>query len=135
MTSVVSSSNQITNNSIPQGSVLGCILFLLYINDLPNVLYHKCILYADDITTVIKCSNREDLEIQLQLFFDQITNWLSDHNLMLNVSKTKLIQIITSSKKKALNIEYVYNNNQIATVSSCSLLGVEIDSGQNWNAP
>jgi hypothetical protein len=95
--------------SIPQESVLGCILFLLYVNDLPKNLDNKCILYADDITVIFQCDNSEQLKQQLNTCFVQILEWLNDHNLCLNVSKTKLIQI-KPRQKVPIDTTYSYKN-------------------------
>lgn len=127
----IRSQKQIVKNSIPQGSVLGCILFLLYINDLPKIIKHNSILYADDITVVFECNDSKDLKQQLHNALLSITDWLDDHNLKLNLDKTKLIHI-RPRQKPPIETNFFYNNDKIETVSSCSLLGVEIDSEVNW---
>ena len=43
------------SGSIPQGSVLGCMLFLIYINELPNFIDNQCNLFADDISVIMSC--------------------------------------------------------------------------------
>lgn len=90
----VRSSSIHINNSIPQGSVLGCILFLIYINDLPKILDEHCVLFADDISILTSCKNNNNNNLNQILtdIFDIIINWMTDHNLDLNFNKTKLIQ-------------------------------------------
>lgn len=118
-------------SSIPQGSVLGCILFLIYINDLPQVLNTLCVLFADDISAVIKCTNVIDLNNKLDSTLNEIVKWLTDHNLEINFTKTKLVQF-RPHQKTPLNINYSLNNVQIDCVNDFKLLGLHIDEHVNW---
>jgi hypothetical protein len=86
--------------SIPQGSVLGCVLFLIYINDLPNVINSPSTLFADDVSVLIPCNTVADLNIKLEKILQDITNWLTDHNLKINFSKTKLIEFGPYQRRK-----------------------------------
>jgi hypothetical protein len=117
--------------SIPQGSVLGCILFLLYINDLPNIIHTPCALFADDIAIVIPCTGNVNLTENINNTLLEIDRWLSDHNLTLNYSKTKLMQF-HPYQKQPLQINYTFKNVPIECVTSYMLLGINIDSNINW---
>lgn len=119
------------SQSIPQGSVLGCILFLIYINDLPEIIKTNCTLFADDISLIIPCKDEFDLKEKLDIHLKSTTDWLSDHNLQLNLMKTKLIQF-HPHQKKPLNIQYKFQNNFIETTDSYPLLGINIDKNLNW---
>ena len=79
--SVLSSSSPVSSG-VPQGSVLGPILFLIYINDLPEVLSSNCLLYADDL----KIWNSDDPNI-LQQDTDAVKHWSEEWHLPLNLSK------------------------------------------------
>jgi hypothetical protein len=125
------SQKSLVKYSIPQGSTLGCILFLLYINDLPKILDNNCILYADDITVVLQCDDNDHFKQQLNITMEKIIHWLNDHNLKLNVFKTKLIQI-KPRQKNPINTDFSYGNEKLVTVNSCALLGIEVDSELNW---
>lgn len=78
--------------SIPQGSVLGCILFLIYINDLPKLLDKETtlpILFADDVSILIKCENNNDHHTLINSTLEKVKSWLTIHNLEINLKKQK----------------------------------------------
>jgi hypothetical protein len=117
--------------SIPQGSVLGCILFLIYINDLPKSINCSCTLFADDISLVFPCDNNITLKNQLDKTISSIVTWLQDHNLKINFSKTKLIEF-RPYQKRSLNINYSFEKTNLECVNTAPLLGIHIDSYINW---
>ena len=119
------------NQSIPQGSVLGCLMFLLYINDLPNELDIPSIIFADDISLILPCSNNTQLAPLLNSNLTKVSDWLTDHNLEINFKKTKLIQF-KPYQKKPLKIEYYFKNIKLESTNSHCLLGINIDTHLNW---
>ena len=80
------------NSGVPQGSVLGPTLFLIYINDLPSSVEHSSIMmYADD--TKIWSSYRRDEVSLLQLDLDHVRNWMMKWQLKLNVEKSSILYL------------------------------------------
>lgn len=126
------SHTKIVNNSIPQGSVLGCILFLMYINDLPKIIQTPCVLFADDVSLLFQC-NRDIREstIHVENSLKDITFWLREHNLEINLRKTKIVQF-RPYQRKALHIDELLKQLNVAEVSDFTLLGITLDSNLNW---
>lgn len=120
--------------SIPQGSVLGCVLFLIYINDLPKIIKNETtlpILFADDISILIKADKTDTANARINETLKQIISWLQDHNLQINFSKTKIIQF-RPYNKPPLYINNTFTNKPIESVTSFNLLGIVIDTYLNW---
>ena len=116
---------------VPQGSVLGPIMFIIYINDICNVSdVVKCVLFAND--TNIFCSERNltDLQLTLNLELGKLFVWFSVNKLSLNVSKTNYILFRNRSADTYLNIRI--NTINVTRVQSSKCLGIIIDENLNW---
>jgi hypothetical protein len=129
----INSDTRHVKGSIPQGSVLGCVIFLVYVNDLPKTLDTSCIMFADDVSLTINCTNDNECNTNTRIALDKVENWLSEHNLQINYNKTKIIQF-RPHQKQPLNINLTSNNIQIEEVQHFTLLGITIDSSLNWKA-
>ena len=74
---------------VPHGSVLGPLLFNMYINSLPNAVETRLILYADDAVLVFPAAAPNELQTALEREFGLMSDWYLDNRLTLNVKKTK----------------------------------------------
>ena len=77
---------------VPQGSTLGPLLFLVYINDLPDILLNsKCLLFADDTVLYLGKNNSEEVYNEIQQDLDAVNAWCNNNQITLNQAKTEYI--------------------------------------------
>ena len=86
---------------VPQGSILGPLLFLCYINDMPISIKCKLLLYADDSALLVSGSDPETISQKLSQELKSCHDWLIDNKLSLHVGKTESILFSTKRKKQA----------------------------------
>jgi len=87
-------------DGVPQGSVLGPLLFLIYVNDLPKTINDKTvpILFADDTSMIVKSSNLKDFQTKMVTAFNCVNKWFKVNLLSINVEKTHHIQFKAKNK-------------------------------------
>lgn len=125
------SNSRLVKCGVPQGSVLGPLLFIIYINDLPKNVAHPMTLFADDSTVIIKCNESDDNETKINDALKEIINWMNNNNLLVNLEKTYLMNFYqNASKLGSLNIEY--NGIKINEIKYTKFLGLIIDSKLDW---
>ena len=116
---------------VPQGSILGPLLFLLYINDMPQAVEADLFLYADDTGLVFQHKDINKMNEQLNKDFHNICLWFIDNKLSIHFGedKTKCISFASKQKmKRAGKLEISFNNIEIKQYSSLTYLGCILDN-------
>ncbi|KAL9986631.1 hypothetical protein ACROYT_G000802 [Oculina patagonica] len=130
--------SQISNitSGVPQGSILGSLLFVLLINDLPTRLkICGSLMYADE--TVLFHSSRDVHAIEKALSSDLevVENWLGDNSLFLNKTKTERVLFGTAARLSSeTNFSIYVSGDLIKRVSEYKYLSVVLDDALSWNA-
>ena len=121
---------------VPQGSVLGPLLFLIYINDLVSCLnVCKAIIFADDTTIYVTGKNKKDLIFELTNDLICLKEWFDTSKLSLNISKTNYMVFHPKRVRiETVNDEYVLliGNETINEVPSVKFLGLYLDRNLEW---
>ena len=115
---------------VPQGSILGPLLFLLYINDMPQAVDCDLFLYADDTCLLFQHKDLERIKEELTKNFSNICDWFVDNKLSIHFGedKTKSILFSTKNRKRKIGTLHIqYGDVKIKQYSKVTYLGCELD--------
>ena len=124
------SDNVAVSSGVPQGSVLGPILFLAYINDLPEQVRSRVRLFADDTAMYLAIDTQADSEI-LQKDLEILENWEKLWDMSFNPSKCQAIHV--TRRKTPLQTKYHLHGCVLESVPSAKYLGVTISEDLKWS--
>ena len=115
---------------VPQGSILGPLLFLIYVNDMPQALKSTLLSYADASCILYQHKEVGEIEKHLSKDFENICDWLLDNKLSIHFGKDKTKLILFASKRRSkdvLQLNNRYNHINIKQHSQVTYLGCVLD--------
>ena len=130
----VISNKEFITHGVPQGSILGPLLFVVLINDLPKQLkFCNVLMYADD--TVLYYSHKHPKEIESCINFDSnaIHDWMKENCMVLNPKKGKTEFVMYASRVRKTPVQITIDNNVINQPDIYTYLGVKLDNHLNMN--
>ena len=119
---------------VAQGSIIGPLLFIVYVNDLPKCLkFCDVTRYADDTVLSFASFSTDEIQRKMNSDLNCIHNWLLDNQLSLNVDKSKFMLIGSSQRLSKLDeITISINDSALANVQSFLYLGILVNQYCTW---
>ena len=117
-------------SGVPQGTVLGPLLFLLHINDFPSVVFSKVILFADDCLIYRNIKYKED-QIALQKYLNLLENWGNTWGMRFNAAKCYIMLVSQTRNPKLFN--YSLTGQVLEEVMDAKYLGVTLSNDLEWS--
>ena len=117
-------------SGVPQGTVLGPLLFLLHINDLPSVVSSKVRLFTDDCLIYRNIKNKED-QIALQKDLNLLENWGNTSGMHFNTAKCNIMRVSQTIDPKLFN--YSLTGQVLEEVIDVKYLGVTLSNDLEWS--
>ena len=129
-----SSSYKAINIGVPQGSILGPLLFLIHINDLPNALHTKPRLFADDACLFLNHSSPTSLENICAIEVSRLKDWCNANKTQINLQKSFILSISPKLNvpTRSLNLNLPCGNSKTSSSQICKYLGVLLDDKLNF---
>lgn len=123
-----------TTSGVPQGSVLGPLLFNVFVNDIVQIDSEaKFIMYADDCTLLISGECEDNLVMKCNAILERLHFWSQSNRIHINPAKTKVVIFRAKHKQVKLNHIIKYSNNTIEIVDEIKILGVTFSACLSWN--
>lgn len=122
------------NIGVPQGSILGPFLFLIYINDFPNAAKPaESKLFADDSNLFTHNKDKNQLTVETNIILTHVHDWTIANRLCINYEKSNYMLFQSKHTNQATNTDIIaIGNHELTNVSSVKYLGIQIDQHLTW---
>ena len=115
------------NQGVPQGSVLGLLLFLLYINDLPvNIHDANLVTFTDNINVLIQDSDERLLQTKIDRVVAELETWFNRNDLVINAEKTGVMLFHNRQTHVLVKPLVTFNNMNVDYTVEIKFLGIQI---------
>ena len=126
-------------SGVPQGSILGPLLFCIFINDLPLHIQYKKVrnsLFADDLSLDTSGKTVKEIEVTLQKSLNEVSGWCKNNLMCLHPEKTKCMVIATRQKhqRSPLRLKLDTDTKTVVQVKEHRVLGITIDDEFKWQS-
>jgi hypothetical protein len=116
-----------------QGSILGLLLFLVHVNDLPfNIQEAKLVLFVDDTNILVIDKNDEALQAKLSSVMEQLEVWFFNNDLIVNTTTTAAMSFHLCQSKPPHKVRILLRNTEIAHLSKVKFLRMYIMENLSW---
>ena len=131
----VSSGNLSITHGVPQGSVLGPLLFLIYINDLQKAIINSHVYhFADDTNLLLIDKSPKKINKLINQDLSKLCKWLRENKISLNASKTKIILFQTKTKNVTKKFDFRLSGQKINLTEQVKHLGLFINNTLTWDS-
>ena len=119
---------------VPQGSILGPLLYIIYANDISKI-FQKCksVFYADDKVLFIQGTNAKNMEAAIQEDLNRLQTWCNENKIFINAKKTKYMLFGSTNKlKKKPDLNIAVGQTKLVRANSYTYLGITLDEQLNY---
>ena len=122
------------NSGVPQGTILGPLFFILYVNDLLTTMpEHTILSYADDTAIISTGNSWNEVQVGMNNYLKIVADWLALNKLSLNVDKTIYITFGIYYDSVPANFDIFIDKRKLKRVESCRYLGIIFDCNLKWD--